>query len=68
MPKTLVRRAASKDFPTLLSIDQNAFPPGIAYDSEELSWFMERENAHTFVAEAGGKIVGFLLMESSSRS
>src|SRR5262245_18484269 len=63
MLKTHVRRAASKDFPTLLSIDQAAFPPGIAYDSEELSYFMERENAHTFVAEAGGRIVGFLLME-----
>jgi len=67
MPKTLVRRAASKDFPTLLSIDQASFPPGIAYDSEELSYFMLREDAHTFVAEAGGTIVGFLLMEIAPR-
>ena len=67
MPKTLVRRAASKDFPTLLSIDQASFPPGIAYNSAELSYFMDREDAHTLVAESDGSIVGFLVMEIAPR-
>jgi ribosomal-protein-alanine N-acetyltransferase len=63
MPKTLVRPAISTDFETLLSIDQSSFPPGIAYDSEELSYYMDRKNAYTLVAETDGAIVGFLVME-----
>jgi [ribosomal protein S18]-alanine N-acetyltransferase len=63
MPKTLVRRASSTDFETLLSIDQSCFPPGIAYDSEELSYYMDRNNSHTLVAETDGTIAGFIVLE-----
>src|SRR5437899_2350675 len=67
MPKTHIRQAISSDFPTLLSIDEASFPPGIAYDSSELSYFMKREGAETLVAEIDGKIIGFLLMEVRRR-
>jgi ribosomal-protein-alanine N-acetyltransferase len=67
MPKTHVRHAVSSDFPTLLQIDQDSFPPGIAYDYMELSYFMEREGAHTLVAEQNGVIVGFLLVNVLKR-
>jgi len=67
MPKTRVRQAASADFPTLLNIDKASFPPGIAYDSAELSYFMRREGAETLVAEENGEIVGFLLVDILAR-
>jgi ribosomal-protein-alanine N-acetyltransferase len=67
MTKTLVRNAASADFPTLLKIDKASFPPGIAYDFVELSYFMRRKGARTLVAEVDGDIVGFLLLEIMSR-
>ena len=67
MTKTLVRNAVSADFPTLLKIDKASFPPGIAYDFVELSYFMRRKGARTLVAEVDGDIVGFLLLEMISR-
>jgi len=67
MAKTLVRNAVSTDFPTLLKIDKASFPPGIAYDFVELSYFMRRKGARTLVAEVDGEIVGFLLLEIMSR-
>jgi [ribosomal protein S18]-alanine N-acetyltransferase len=67
MTKTLVRNAVSADFPTLLKIDKASFPPGIAYDFVELSYFMRRKGARTLVAEVNGDIVGFLLLEIISR-
>ena len=67
MAKTLVRNAVSADFPTLLKIDKASFPPGIAYDFIELSYFMRRKGARTLVAEVEGDIVGFLLLEIMSR-
>jgi len=67
MTKTLVRNAVSADFPTLLKIDKASFPPGIAYDFVELSYFMRRKGARTLVAEVDGEIVGFLLLEIMSR-
>jgi len=67
MTKTLVRNARNADFPTLLKIDKASFPPGIAYDFVELSYFMRRKGARTLVAEVDGEIVGFLLLEIMSR-
>jgi len=67
MPKTHVRHAVSSDFPTLLKIDTASFPPGIAYDSAELSYYMKRDGAETLVAEVDGEIAGFLLMEIRRR-
>ncbi len=67
MAKTHVRTAVSSDFPTLLEIDQASFPPGIAYDSSELSYFMKREGSETLVIETDGTIAGFILVEIRRR-
>jgi ribosomal-protein-alanine N-acetyltransferase len=63
MTKTLIRHAVASDFPVLLRIDMASFPTGIAYDSAELSYFMNRPGAETIVLEADDAIVAFLIME-----
>src|SRR5438093_4122614 len=51
MAKTLIRHAVREDFETLLEIDEASFPGGVAYDADELSYFMTRDGAETIVAE-----------------
>jgi [ribosomal protein S18]-alanine N-acetyltransferase len=63
MPKTLIRRARSADFPALLAIDQASFPSGVSYDSEELSYFINRTEAETIVLERDGRIAAFLIVD-----
>ena len=62
MAKTLIRHAVDTDFKVLLEIDKASFPPGVAYDSTELTYFMNRNGAETLVLEAGGRIVAFLIL------
>src|SRR3954471_11803632 len=57
-----VRPATAEDFETLWQIDQNCFPPGIAYGREELQWYMKLPRAFALVSESKGKIVGFGLV------
>jgi ribosomal-protein-alanine N-acetyltransferase len=66
MAKTLIRRARTADFNTLLEIDAASFPGGVAYDAAELSYFMGLEGAETLVVEEPGGIVAFLIMEVHS--
>jgi ribosomal-protein-alanine N-acetyltransferase len=63
MAKTLIRSAARGDFAALLAIDQTCFPRGIAYDAEELAWFISRPGAHTLLLEDEGGIAAFLIFE-----
>jgi len=56
-----VRAATAEDFETLWQIDQNCFPPGIAYSREELQWYMRLPQAFTFVIEKERRIAGFVL-------
>ena len=56
-----IREAVRTDFPRLLSIDQDCFTQNIAYDAEELVYFMNRQHSRTLVAEVERQIVGFLL-------
>jgi ribosomal-protein-alanine N-acetyltransferase len=67
MPKTHVRPANDSDFPILLQIDQASFPPGIAYESSELSYFIQRDGSETLVIESEGEILGFILVEVRRR-
>ncbi len=57
-----VRPSAAEDFETLWQIDQNCFPPGIAYGREELQWYMKLPRAFALVSESKGMIVGFVLV------
>ena len=63
MPKTLIRHAVDADFKVLLEIDEASFPRGVAYDANELAYFMNRDGSETVVLEEDGKIVAFLIME-----
>jgi len=56
-----VRTAAADEFEALWQIDQNCFPPGIAYAREELRWYMQLPRAFTLVGETNHKIAGFVL-------
>src|SRR5213078_3436575 len=56
-----VRAAAADEFEALWQIDQNCFPPGIAYAREELQWYMQLPRAFTLVGEKDQKIAGFVL-------
>ena len=46
-----IREYRSADFDHLWQIDQQCFPPGIAYTQMELSGFITRRNAITLVGE-----------------
>src|SRR5258706_291456 len=63
MTKTLIRHAVREDFEILLEIDEASFPGGVAYDANELAYFMNRDGAETIVVEEDGQIVAFLIME-----
>jgi ribosomal-protein-alanine N-acetyltransferase len=62
-----IRPYCPTDLPTLHDIDQACFPAGIAYSQREISWFIARRGSCAWVAEAGGKIVGFLIAGRKSR-
>jgi len=68
MTNTIIRRATGADFPFLLELDAASFPEAIAYDSEELSWFMNRNGAETIVLERDGVIAAFLIVDFDRRS
>jgi len=74
-----LRDAQPQDFETLWRIDQNCFPPGIAYSRFELAAYVGKRRAFTIVAdttaEPGGPAVspsatavaGFIVAESNRR-
>lgn len=60
-----IRDYRAADFDRLWEIDQQCFPPGIAYTQMELSGFITRRNAIILVAEfalaEAGTIAGFVV-------
>ncbi len=62
MPVTL-RPYAPGDFETLYQIDQACYPPGIAYSKRALRWFLHLPSAECLIAEAEGRLAGFILAE-----
>lgn len=65
-----VRPYAAADFITLHALDHECFPPGIAYEREELRYFIGAANSMTFVAESAAsdpmahpQIVGFVTVQ-----
>jgi ribosomal-protein-alanine N-acetyltransferase len=49
------------DFQLIWELDQECFPPGIAYSRSELRAFLSRKAAETIVAERDGRVVAFVL-------
>ncbi len=62
-----------KDFEHLYKLDQQCFPPGIAYSRAELSSYIARKNSFTLIAEspegksAAEKIAGFITVEMTNK-
>lgn len=67
MPFTL-REYKAEDFDILHAIDQECFPPGIAYSRRELAHYMKLRNAFTIVAEdKQGRVAGFIVAQKHPR-
>jgi len=69
-----LRDYRASDFRRLWQIDQQCFPPGIAYSQRELTYYMKMPGAFTVVAagEQPGKgredIVGFIVGQKLARA
>jgi ribosomal-protein-alanine N-acetyltransferase len=67
VPFTL-RDFKPEDFDRLHAIDQECFPPGIAYSRRELSYYMKLRGAFTIVADdEKGAIAGFIVAQKHQR-
>ena len=62
-----LRTFEDADLEALHQIDQSCFAPGIAYSLPELEAFIRRPSASTWVAEAGERIVGFVVANRGQR-
>lgn len=51
------------DFDALYRLDQECYPPGIAYSRFALRMFLMQPGTQAFVAEEGDEAVGFVLVE-----
>jgi ribosomal-protein-alanine N-acetyltransferase len=60
-----VRAVRAEDSPALYALDQQCFPPEIAYSPDDLRYFLEAKDSLTLVAEADGAagIAGFTLAQ-----
>jgi ribosomal protein S18 acetylase RimI-like enzyme len=55
------------DFEALYRLDQECYPPGIAYTRPMLRWFLAQPAAVCLLAEAGGVLAGFVLADREGR-
>jgi ribosomal protein S18 acetylase RimI-like enzyme len=53
------------DFNAVQRLDQECFPPGIAYSKMMLRYFLKLPSADAIVAEEAKRIVGFILTEEN---
>jgi ribosomal protein S18 acetylase RimI-like enzyme len=58
-----LRKYRRQDFQRLLEIDQACFIEGIAYNQDELGYFIDLPASITLVGENQGKIHGFIVAE-----
>ena len=52
----------SKQLNNLYKIDQECFPPGIAYTRKELARFIQHKRSKTWVALSRDQIIGFVIL------
>jgi ribosomal protein S18 acetylase RimI-like enzyme len=64
-----VRDFRPADFDRLHAIDQDCFPPAIAYSRRELAHYIKSEDSFTLVAETGTPpaIAGFIVARKNSK-
>lgn len=59
----MLRDFRKEDFERLWALDQECFPPGIAYSKAELMHYIRRQGTFTIVAEVEGEIGAFIVGE-----
>ncbi len=59
----VIRDFKSEDFEALWLMDQECFPPGIAYSKQELKSYIRHRGSFTLVADdsTAGKVAGFIV-------
>ena len=65
-----IRDSGPEDFESLYELDQQCFPPGIAYSRRELAYYMKLRGAFTLVAETDQprpKLAGFIVAQKHPR-
>jgi [ribosomal protein S18]-alanine N-acetyltransferase len=65
MAAVTIRQYEARDFAALHKLDQECFPPGIAYSKWSLQYFVNLPTADCLVAQEGKQIVGFILAEKN---
>jgi ribosomal-protein-alanine N-acetyltransferase len=63
-----LRPYRKEDFDELWSLDQECFPPGIAYTRFELGVYMRLPNGFALVAAEGQRIVGFIVCDARRKT
>ncbi len=58
-----LRKYRREDFERLLEIDQACFLEGIAYNADEMRYFLSMPSAITLVGVGGGTIQGFIIAD-----
>ena len=53
----------SEDVEAMYQLDQECYPPGIAYSRRELKWYLRLPGADCLVAEGDGALAGFIVTE-----
>ncbi len=64
----VIRNFGAEDFDALWRLDQECFPPGIAYSQQELKAYIRHRGSFTLVAteKEGDKIAGFIVAHGGS--
>jgi len=58
-----IRAQLPTDFEALYQLDQQCYPPGIAYSRREMKWYLRLPGADCLVSESDGGIAGFVITE-----
>jgi ribosomal-protein-alanine N-acetyltransferase len=66
-PPLVFRDYRPADFQSMWELDQECFPPGVAYSRSELRAFLSLKTAETIVLESEGRVVAFVLGRRRSR-
>jgi len=61
MSASILRDCRDADFEAIWALDQECFPPGIAYSRSELRAFLSASQAEAIVAERHGRVIAFVL-------
>lgn len=62
-----LRDYSESDFESLWRLDQECFPPDLAYSRTELGGYIRRQSSLTLVAELAGEIAGYIVAERGGR-